>query len=226
MVLTHSGRPERTRLGAVFLNESVGGPLTARVSSARVPRPSLAPRTGREVFPFRCFGLGNVLDANRRSKQPACHGDSCEFSHRGRLAARKWVDPSLNFEDTCEVTVDVPRVPDRAGPPERPRYATLCHQVATRPMILWISHLQWLLPRASILLSTQQKTRILRGINLLVPRVRIELTTQGFSVLRSTTELPRRMCQNAMMITIGFALVKKVKLVYSIGHMCASDRGV
>lgn len=32
----------------------------------------------------------------------------------------------------------------------------------------------------------------------MVPRARIELATQGFSVLRSTTELPRRMSGNGL----------------------------
>ncbi len=42
-----------------------------------------------------------------------------------------------------------------------------------------------------------------RPVICLVPRARIELATQGFSVLRSTTELPRRV--DLFFVVVSFA---------------------
>lgn len=55
----------------------------------------------------------------------------------------------------------------------------------------WPDHPPWNKCLGGFLFTGKQKDPVLRVF--MVPRARIELATQGFSVLRSTTELSRQM---------------------------------
>ncbi len=63
----------------------------------------------------------------------------------------------------------------RTDAPRRPPQTHFGHQMVTKSHFLWITPSRALCRRASILLSTQHKPRLLARFNVMVPRVRIEL---------------------------------------------------